>query len=658
MSTLSMFPSLDRRSSPPARKRQGFFAHHGVWAPGVRLFRRLAFRDKAILISLIFLIPIATLAVIYFSQSAKVLQAKERAEIGIAYDSEVLSLIKLLQQQRHLAIAQGEAGEAAKVVAQQFKRLLELDGQHGALLATQNQLQVLRANMDKAAQAASGNLLALHKRHGQSIEAAFALLDSVGDASGLSTAPDADSSHLIQTGLGELARLSEAALASTDLAFAVAKGANAQASARMLAPQRAVAVYLDARIRKSLDVVVAMHPEMSRLAYAATQESVGKLDEAVGGLGDEGWKVEPLSLGTTREALVERAGALQQAIVAELRGLEQSRVDVVVYQRSLLLALLAVTMLLAAYLFISFAIVMQGGLSEVRRHLLAMTDGDLTTSPHPWGKDEAAALMGDLRDMQESLREIVGQVRSSAEGIVNASQHIAGGAGELSSRTELTAASLQRSAAALEEIGSTVNQTAVDASRAAGIGKQSVEAATRGGAVMERVSATMHEIRTSSSKIGEIIGVIDGIAFQTNILALNAAVEAARAGESGRGFAVVATEVRSLAQRSAAAAREIKTLVSTSIETVNGGVGVVRDASAAMSDIATAAQGVNGLIDGIARATAEQARGVTDIGTSVTKADAATQGNTRLVEDTVAATATLESQAHLLAERVARFKLL
>jgi methyl-accepting chemotaxis protein len=246
----------------------------------------------------------------------------------------------------------------------------------------------------------------------------------------------------------------------------------------------------------------------------------------------------------------------------------------------------------------------------------------------------------------------------SSEGIVSASLQIASGASELSTRTEQSAASLQRSAASLEQIGTTVRQTADDAGQATGIGRESADAALRGGDVIGRVNSTMHDIRDSSSKIGEIIGVIDGIAFQTNILALNAAVEAARAGESGRGFAVVASEVRSLAQRSAAAAREIKTLVGGSIEKVNSGVSVVRDASTAMQAIVSSAQRVNALLDGIAVGTREQARGVTEIGSAVSDVDAVTQQNAALVEETVGAAAALEAQARLLVEKVSHFRLL
>ena len=650
----------------PAPHVDGFFAHHGLWAPGVRVFRQLTFRSKAILISVVFLVPIVALSLQYARQSTELLRTNENAKIGVAYASEVLPLLKLLQQQRSALLEQSgsessgaEVKATADAIGVQFKRVTEFDAQHGERLHTKDALDVLRANMEKAAtQQGSKNLLAVHKRQSQSIDAALAVLDAALDGSGLTLDPDPDTSRLMQTGLAQLPRLTEATLAAGDLGLAAAKGANPQMSAKLMSPLRAVGVYLDGQTRIELDKLVAARPELAqRIAYAATQEAMAKVDELVTGLGEEGRQAEPAALVSSRLAVVDRASALQAAIVAELRVRQQARIDRIWLERGLLLAILTVAMLLASYMFLSFSRVMQGGLNKVRRHLHAMTGGDLTTSPNPWGKDEAARLMLDLQTMQDSLRDIVSQVRASSEGIVSASVQIASGASELSTRTEQTASSLQRSASSLEQIGTTVRQTADEAGQATGIGKESADAAVRGGDVMGRVNSTMHDIRDSSSKIGEIIGVIDGIAFQTNILALNAAVEAARAGEAGRGFAVVAAEVRSLAQRSASAAREIKSLVGGSIDKVNTGVRVVQDASIAMHAIVSAAQRVNALLDGIAVGTREQARGVTEVGSAVSEVDSVTQQNSALVEETAAAAAALEEQAQMLVERVAHFRL-
>ena len=649
------------------RKRHsaGFFAHHGVLAPGVRLFRRLTFRSKAVLISVAFLIPIMVQGAVYIKNSGVALRFTERAQIGIAYAAEVLPMLGLLQQQRHalLESAGTDTGSIASqvladAIGAQYKRLAAVDSRSGESLRTSEALAVLRANMDKAAQNTTNSALVIHKRQSQSVEAALALLGAALDGSGLALDPELDTNQLIQTGLAQLPRLVEATLATADLALAVTRGANPQMGARMMGPHHAMGQYLDGQVRQALDKVIVVHPQLAgRLAYAGTQESMGKVNDLVTGVGEDGWQADTAALAAARQATIEHASALQASIVTQLQQLEKARSDHVRLERGLLLALLTVTLLLAIYMFISFSRVIEGGLDEVRRHLRAMTDGDLTTSPQPWGSDEAARLMVDLREMQDSMRNIVQQVRASSEGIVSTSQQIASGAAELSSRTEQTAASLQLSAASLEQIGATVRQTADDATEATNIGQKSADAAKRGGDVIDRVNSTMLDIRASSSKIGEIIGVIDGIAFQTNILALNAAVEAARAGEAGRGFAVVAAEVRTLAQRSAAAAREIKTLVGISIDKVNNGVVVVKDASTAMGAIVSAANSVNVLLDGIAVGTREQALGVTSIGTAVNDVDAVTQRNSTLVSETAAAAAGLKQQAAVLTERVSRFRL-
>jgi methyl-accepting chemotaxis protein len=275
----------------------------------------------------------------------------------------------------------------------------------------------------------------------------------------------------------------------------------------------------------------------------------------------------------------------------------------------------------------------------------------------PWGRDEAAQLMVTMGRMQESLRKIVGIVLQGSGQVQVASEEIASASNDLSARTEEAAASLEQTAASMEQIAATVKHTAATVDGAMAIVRDNATAATRGGAVMGEVVITMERIQASSSKIGEIIGVIDGIAFQTNILALNAAVEAARAGEQGRGFAVVATEVRALAGRSAAAAKEIKTLIGSSIEQVEQGNRIAADAGATIREIVTNADKITGLMTQISTATREQSAGVGQVGTAVHELDRATQQNAALVEETSAAAAALSEQASKLAEEVSFFKL-
>jgi methyl-accepting chemotaxis protein len=265
--------------------------------------------------------------------------------------------------------------------------------------------------------------------------------------------------------------------------------------------------------------------------------------------------------------------------------------------------------------------------------------------------------MLDMLAMQDSLRGMVQRVRTSSEQILNSSTEIAGGAMDLSTRTEQTAANLEESSAAMSQIASTVYKTHEHTGSAADVAERNAAVAKDGGRVMREMIDTMQAIAVSSNRIADIIGTIDGIAFQTNILALNAAVEAARAGEQGRGFAVVASEVRMLAQRSADAAKEIKTLIGSSVEQVENGTAIVQRAGATIDEIVGSSQRVKDLLGEIARGSHEQSQGIGQIGQSVQDLDRMTQQNAALVEQTAAAAGTLKDQAQGLAADVARFKL-
>jgi len=269
----------------------------------------------------------------------------------------------------------------------------------------------------------------------------------------------------------------------------------------------------------------------------------------------------------------------------------------------------------------------------------------------------AGSLLDSLKRMVESMHSTLLQVRSSTDSIGTASSEIATGNQDLSARTEQTASNLQQAASSIEQLTGTVKQSADSARQANQLASSAAEVAARGGAVVSQVVATMNDINTSSKKIADIIGVIDGIAFQTNILALNAAVEAARAGEQGRGFAVVASEVRSLAQRSAEAAKEIKSLIGASVDKVEGGSRLVADAGATMTEIVGSVKRVSDIIAEITAAANEQSQGIGEVNGSVSQLDQMTQQNAALVEQSAAAAESLREQAARLAGVVATFRL-
>ncbi len=292
--------------------------------------------------------------------------------------------------------------------------------------------------------------------------------------------------------------------------------------------------------------------------------------------------------------------------------------------------------------------------TEVAR---AVAEGDLTSHIEVQGKDETAQLLGALRDMNQGLVQIVGQVRLSSDSIATGSSEIATGNNDLSQRTEEQASNLEETAASMEQLAGTVKMNADTANHANDLAASASQAAARGGDVVQQVVGTMQDISTASRKIADIIGVIDGIAFQTNILALNAAVEAARAGEQGRGFAVVASEVRNLASRAADAAKEIKTLINASVEQVETGTQLVNNAGTSMTEIVSQVQRVSQMIHEISSSSHEQSMGITQVGEAVTQLDQVTQQNAALVEQSAAAAESLRHQAAQLAEVVRKFRL-
>jgi methyl-accepting chemotaxis protein len=296
-------------------------------------------------------------------------------------------------------------------------------------------------------------------------------------------------------------------------------------------------------------------------------------------------------------------------------------------------------------------------INEVKRVMMSLSEGDLTTSIEEEFEGEFKELGDAINSFVTELREIISQINEAAETINSASSEIAQGNSDLSSRTEQQASSLEETASSMEELTGTVRLNAENANQANGLASQASSVAIEGGCLIQKVVATMSSINESARKIADIIGVIDGIAFQTNILALNAAVEAARAGEQGRGFAVVASEVRTLAQRSANAAKDIKELISDSVAKIENGNVLVNQSGETMDKVVTAIKRVNDIMAEIAAASAEQATGIDEVSKAVMQMDEVTQQNAALVEEAAAAAESLQSQAEQLSARVASFKI-
>jgi methyl-accepting chemotaxis protein len=362
----------------------------------------------------------------------------------------------------------------------------------------------------------------------------------------------------------------------------------------------------------------------------------------------------PLALGA---AGVKKA--LDDHIAYNNKLIEQVRADsVAAYNAAfnVLIAVVVVAVLLTGVLGFQLYNIISGSLRKIQGSLEDVSQSlDLTHQIHIERMDEVGHTAVAFNKLLRDIGGVIGSVRAATDTVSSASQQIAAGTGDLSSRTAAQAAALEQTASSMEELSSTVGQNADNARQANVLARSASEVAVQGGSVVEQVTHTMSSINASSRKIVDIISVIDGIAFQTNILALNAAVEAARAGEQGRGFAVVATEVRNLAQRSAAAAKEIKVLIEDSVEKVGSGTKLVEQAGATMHEVVDSVRRVTDIVGAISAATDEQNAGIAQVHQAITQMDQVTQQNASLVEETAAAAQLLREQADELAQAVAAF---
>ena len=357
------------------------------------------------------------------------------------------------------------------------------------------------------------------------------------------------------------------------------------------------------------------------------------------------------------EAAELKMGELSELIEGAAKQAESSSGEAANTAQSAILLGLIVSALILLGISVAFSRAITRPLDAAVKLAHGVAEGDLTQRIEVHGSDEIGQLMQALKHMNDSLVSIVSQVRTGTDTIATASSQIASGNLDLSSRTEEQASSLEETASSMEELTSTVKQNAENARQANQLVVSTADVAVKGGQVVGQVVDTMASIKDSSRKIADIIGVIDGIAFQTNILALNAAVEAARAGEQGRGFAVVASEVRNLAQRSAGAAKEIKTLIEDSVGKVDAGSELVDEAGKTMGEIVSSVKRVTDIMSEIAAASQEQSAGIEQVNQAITQMDDVTQQNAALVEEAAAAAESLQDQAGKLAEVVSVFKL-
>ncbi|WP_061126440.1 methyl-accepting chemotaxis protein [Caballeronia catudaia] len=407
---------------------------------------------------------------------------------------------------------------------------------------------------------------------------------------------------------------------------------------------------------------LAQSPEEKRLADAAQEKRVALqriVDKGIASIlanDHDAIIANAKAMQVTYNDLANANDALRKFLTEAAKQSYEATQSRFLWFRALSLCAIALGLAAAAFAWGSLRRAIARPLEAALGHFEAIAAGDLRREVAVTSRDEMGQLLQGLANMRASLLTTVRTVRSGSESIASATQQIAAGNTDLSSRTEEQASALQETASSMEELTGTVRQNADNARQASALAANASEIAGKGSAVVTQVVTTMGEINQSSSKIADIITIIEGIAFQTNILALNAAVEAARAGEEGRGFAVVAGEVRSLAQRSSAAAKEIKELIDTSVARVQMGTTLVDEAGRTMNDIIGAVQRVTDIMGEIAAASEEQSSGIEQVSRAVTQMDEVTQQNAALVEEAAAAAQSLEDQAGRLRQAVAVFQ--
>jgi len=629
---------------------------------------------KLLLLGVLLLVTITVPLALQFIDAREAIVAADREREGLPAARALVKLVQATQQHRGLTVGMlnGNQGFAAPREAKQQEvgtlvaELAERWKQEGLPPAMeQTWTQTVQCWKEIEGSIPGGKMTPADAlaRHTQLIALQLKMIDLLLDRSGLILDSQAHTFYLVVATLVKLPPATEM------LGQLRGRGAGALASGKLSAEDKAVLAGL---ARAAADYHESMAAAFDK-SFAARPALAAQLRAKVGGT------VEPLQAAmklvetqllapdTPQGSAADYFAALTRAI-DQLVGLEEAalqpleeqladRASGLRWNQALQLGLSALLVLVAALMgrFIVRSITV--ALDEAVTLAARVAAGDLTYAAEIRGRDEIARLMTSLKDMQGGLQRVVGQVRDHAEGVAVASKQIAEGNSDLSRRTEQQAASLEETASSMEQLSGTVKQNAEHSSNANELAQRARELAERSGASVQRLVSAMSEMDAGSKRIADIIGVIDGIAFQTNILALNAAVEAARAGESGRGFAVVASEVRSLAGRSAAAAREIKSLIQTSLEQVETGTAVADEAGAHMSSAVQAIAEVAGALSQITHASREQSTGIGQVTQTVSHLDGITQQNASLVEQAAAASDSLRQQAQRLAEIVKVFRL-
>ena len=638
-----------------------------------RWIHHLPLRHKFLILSLVAFFMTAAPSVLVLSTSWRLYDGLKAEQAGLPPGKALLKLVRLTQEHRGLssAVLSGEATKQADRVARQAaidEAFAEIQGLYQGLprealmpefSALQRDWQALAARVTQVAVSPAESL----KQHTALIARLLNFVEDEAGASGMALDADAASYYLITAAFRDLPRLSEkmgqARARGTmmlvkrstdpDLRSALLTLADA-AQGHRLDVERAVskaeagnpeAVQV---LRKQLDEALASHTAMNTLVVDVAHQA-------------DTHAMAPARYFDETTVAIKKQFALSDAVVEQLDALLAERAQAEASRVGLTLAMVLAMLGVGAAVAVSISRNTSAAMRRAVESAEALARGDLSPRASSDQRDEAGQLLRAMASATDQLRQTISGIRDTSQSVATASSQIAQGNLDLSSRTESQASSLQQTASSMEEMSATVKHNADTALQANQLALQVSQGASESGRNFALVTEKMEAIKQASNKIAEINAVIDGIAFQTNILALNAAVEAARAGEQGRGFAVVAGEVRTLAQRSAQAAREIKSLIGDSVSRVEEGHGLAAQTGQSIERVITQIQQVSQLISEVATGNTEQSQGIAQVNQAVTHLDHATQQNAALVEESSAAAASLSDQAERLQQAVGQFRL-
>jgi len=637
------------------------------------LLGRLRLGHKFLILGVLALVLAVIPATLYMREAGKVLDAYEGERTGMPAVLTGLKVVQLTQQHRGLSAlvlggiqsaqeprrAKQQEADAAYAELEKLVTALHDPAISEAFASAKRDWETLRDGV-------AGGRISVpesYTAHTALVPKLLKTNDLIGDAYGLSLDPDKDSYQLIQAMFYQLPYLTE------EVGKTRAKGAGLLAKREASVTDRQVLNAIVGRVGDRLDQTTtafgkaaAANPDIESKLGGGMRE-VSEAAHNVTSLAQE-QIIKPEALAYSGEqyvaistAAIDRQFALNAAAARELQAMLDEKIQHFYQQRWMMIGSLVGLLALAGWISVliarSVTVPLANAIGVAEQVAQGKLAGDFDVGP----PNEVGQMLRALKAMSGSLRSIVSDVRISIDNINAASRDIASGNADVSARLEAQASSLEETASSMEELTSTVKQNADNARQANELVQGASGVAARGGEVVSQVVNTMGQINDSSRKIVDIIAVIDGIAFQTNILALNAAVEAARAGEQGRGFAVVAAEVRNLAQRSAAAAKEIKDLITHSVERVETGNKLAGQAGAAMEEVLKSVQGITHIMSEIAIASKEQGMGIEQVNMAVTQMDDTTQQNAALVEQTAAASASLQEQAQMLVKSISVFTL-